>query len=286
MDRGEHSTPLIEMLEATFRYPDGTLAVDDVSLCIERGEYLALVGRNGCGKSTLCRLMNGLLLPSGGQVLVAGVDTRTPGSELFVRGTVAMVFQVPDNQIVATVVDQDVAFGPENLGVPQAELRQRVREALEIVGMWQQRERAPHLLSEGEKQRVAIAGALAMKPRCLILDEATSMLDPAARKRLLEVVRRVHQDGMTVVMVTHDMAEARQADRIIALDKGQLAYDGSPRGLLAQEGLTHSLGLLAPPAARLAQSIRAHRPTFPAGLFTPEEVSGAILQAMKEQACQ
>jgi energy-coupling factor transporter ATPase len=272
----ETETPLISVHEASFRYPDGLLALDGVSLTIGQGEWVAVVGRNGCGKSTLCRLMNGLLLPDHGLVSVGGVDTRTRGSELEVRAAVAMVFQVPDNQIVATVVDQDVAFGPENLGVPPEELRLRVRAALETVGMWEQRERAPHLLSEGEKQRVAIAGALAMSPRCLILDEATSMLDPAAKKRVHDVVRRVHAEGVTVIFVTHDMAEAREAERLIALEHGRLAYDGSPRDLLMREDLMARLGLIAPPAARIGMALRRRCPSLPAGLLSPPEVAAAV----------
>ena len=280
MDSEGQADPLIELQQVCFQYAGGDLAIDSVSLTIERGEFVALVGRNGCGKSTLCRLMNGLLLPQRGRVLVDGVDTRSPGSELFVRGSVAMVFQVPDNQIVATVVDQDVAFGPENLGLPPPELGRRVREALETVGMWEHRHRSPHLLSEGEKQRVAIAGALAMHPRCLILDEATSMLDPAARGRVLAVVHRVNGQGVAVVMATHDMAEARLAHRVVALDRGRLAYDGSPRELLTDEPRMRSLGLVAPPATRLAIEMRRRRPGFPGHLLFPGEVAEAIAQVV------
>jgi energy-coupling factor transport system ATP-binding protein len=273
------AVPLIELQDVTFTYGGPTAAVDGISLAIDAGELVAVVGRNGCGKSTLCRLMNGLLYPAAGRVLVDGRDTREKGSQIAVRSAVAMVFQVPDNQIVATVVDQDVAFGPENLGVPATELRQRVRESLEAVGLWQLRERAPHLLSEGEKQRVAIAGALALHPRCLILDEATSMLDPAAKRRVGEIAHEVNERGVTVIVVTHDMAEARQAGRLIALDKGSVAYDGTPAGILSEPALMARLGLLPPPAARLAAAIRAHRPEFPANLLTVSEVVDAVVAA-------
>ncbi|MHB0875082.1 MAG: ATP-binding cassette domain-containing protein [Anaerolineae bacterium] len=271
--------PLIELRDVSFSYDGTTRAVDGVTLAIEPGEFVAVVGRNGCGKSTLCRLMNGLLFPSSGQVLVGGTDTRQAGSQIAVRSTVAMVFQVPDNQIVATVVDQDVAFGPENLGVPAAELRDRVRQSLEAVGMWQQRERAPHLLSEGEKQRVAIAGALALHPRCLILDEATSMLDPAAKRRVGEIARDVNQQGVAVIVVTHDMGEARQVGRLIALDRGTVAYDGTPVDMLSQPTLMTHLGLIAPPAARLAEAIRARQPSFGSGMLTVPDVVAAVVAA-------
>lgn len=284
MDQPDPATPLIQIDQVSFQYPDGTAAIADVTLRVCQGEYLALVGRNGCGKSTLCRLMNGLLLPASGRVLVGGVDTTQPGTELHVRGSVAMVFQVPDNQIVATVVEHDVAFGPENLGVPPAELRARVREALETVGMWDQRERPPHLLSEGEKQRVAIAGALAMHPRCLILDEATSMLDPAARARVLSVARKVHRQGMTVVMVTHNLSEALEAERVVALDRGRIAYDGRPTDLLADDELMAELGLAAPPAAQVAHAIHSKRPWFPRNLHRPEEVAKAVLECERKLA--
>jgi len=272
---------LIELHGASFAYVSSTLAVADVSLAIDSGEFVAIVGRNGCGKSTLCRLMHGLLLPTAGRALVAGIDTKDPTQRTTVRSTVAMVFQNPDNQIVATVVDQDVAFGPENLGVPQSELRRRVRDALEAVGMWEHRDRAPHLLSEGEKQRVAIAGALALHPRCLILDEATSLLDPEAKRRVAEIAARANSDGVAVVMVTHDMAEARQARRLVALDHGSVAYDGTPAGVLSRPDLMERLGLFAPPAARLATALRARRPSFPAQLLTVDAVVDSVAAAVK-----
>jgi energy-coupling factor transport system ATP-binding protein len=284
VDQPGTGAPLIVMEAVSYQYPDGTTAISDVTLEVHPGEYLALVGRNGCGKSTLCRLMNGLLLPTTGRVLVGGVDTAQPGTELQVRGAVAMVFQVPDNQIVATVVEHDVAFGPENLGVPTEELRLRVREALETVGMWEQRERAPHLLSEGEKQRVAIAGALAMHPRCLVLDEATSMLDPAARDRVLAVARKVNDQGVAVVMVTHNLSEALEAARVVALDRGQVAYDGPPADLMADDALMAGLGLAAPPAAQVARAIHREQPRFPRGLYRPEEVAEAVLELERRPA--
>ncbi|NPV07147.1 MAG: ATP-binding cassette domain-containing protein [Anaerolineae bacterium] len=278
MNRAPSDAPLIQVEGASYRYPDGTAAITDISLQVQPGEYVALVGRNGCGKSTLCRLMNGLLLPNPGRILVRGMDTREPGTELPVRSTVAMVFQVPDNQIVATVVEHDVAFGPENLGIPTPELRLRVREALETVGMWEQRERAPHLLSEGEKQLVAIAGALAMHPRCLILDEATSMLDPVARDRVLAVARQVHLNGVSVIVVTHNLSEALEARRVLALDRGHLAYDGPPMDLLKDDDLMAQLGLAAPPASQVAREVHRRRPFFPRGLHRPEEVAKAVLE--------
>jgi len=276
----EPAPTLVFLDKVDFQYSDGTRAVRQVTLQIDQGEFIALVGRNGCGKSTLCRLTNGLLRPSSGRVLVEGVDTRTPGSERFVRATVSMVFQVPDNQIVATVVEQDVAFGPENLGVPQPELQARVRDALETVGLWGHRHRPPHLLSEGEKQLVAIAGALAMKPRCLILDEATSMLNPTARKRVLDVAQRVHASGVTVIMATHDMSEARLVDRIVALDGGSVVFDGDPANLFADPDRVRSLGLSLPPAALLAHELRKRHFDLPVELLGPEEVAEALRRVL------
>jgi energy-coupling factor transporter ATPase len=268
------------MSDVSFQYPGGPLVLRSISLRIQRGEFVAIVGRNGSGKSTLCRLMNGLLLPSSGTVLVEGVDTRLPGTELFVRATVAMVFQIPDNQIVATVVEEDVAFGPENLGLSLPELRERVRAALEAVGLWEKRSWPPHFLSEAEKHRLVLAGALALRPRYLVLDETTAMLDQSGRNQVFNIIREVHKQGTAVVLVTHDMREAREAERVIALGAGTVAYDGPPSELFAAAELPEQLGLLPPPATRLARELHRRISAIPPHLLWPQELAVAIWSAI------
>lgn len=219
---------------------------------------MALVGANGSGKSTLAKCLNALLVPTAGRVLVDGLDTRDPHAVWQVRQRVGMVFQNPDNQLVATVVEEDVAFGPENLGLPPAEIRRRVEEALRIVGMWDYRRHAPHLLSGGQKQRVAIAGMLAMRPSCLILDEATAMLDPQGRAEVLQTVDRLtREEGITVVHITHAMEEAAVARRIVVLAGGRVALQGTPAEVFDQPEVLRRLRLTLPPVAVLGRQLRA-----------------------------
>lgn len=251
-------------------------ALRDVSLTIEPGEYIAIIGRNGSGKSTLAKHLNALLLPTAGQVTVDGMDTRDPAYTRGIRSWIGMVFQDPDNQIVATVVEEDVAFGPENLGVPRAEVVRRINEALHLVGLESYRHRPPHLLSAGQRQRVAIAGALAMAPRYLILDEATAMLDPQGRRDVLNIARRLHEAGMAIIHITHFMDEAAEAERVVALSEGQVVLDGPPREVFAQADELRRLGLDVPPIARLAHRLHQVNPDVPAGLLTVDELVEAV----------
>ena len=252
-------------------------ALSDVSLTVKAGEYVALIGANGSGKTTLARHLNGLLLPSQGSVQVSGRDTRDPAHLRTIRSDVGMVFQSPEDQIVATIVEEDVAFGPENLGVPAGELAGRVRRALETVGMWEHRSRPPHLLSAGQQQRVAIAGALAMNPRCLVLDEATAMLDPAGRREMLSLLDELHGAGMTIVAITHHMAEAIRAKRVVVLNRGRIALDGSPQAIFSDPERLARLHLSLPPAAALAAKLRTLIPALPQGLLTPQALAQAIV---------
>ncbi len=247
-----------------------------VSLRIDAGEYVAIVGPNGSGKSTLARHLNALLCPTAGRVLVAGLDTREPAHTRAVRGTVGMVFQHPESQMVATIVEEDVAFGPENLGVPHDELRVRVREALDLVGMWHARERPPHLLSAGQKQRVAIASVLAMRPACVVLDEATSMLDPEGREAVAGIVGELRRRGTAVVAITHLMNEAARADRIVVLAEGAVLLDGPPRRVFARADLLREIGLDLPPVTAVALRVRAHVPEFPLDVLSVDEFAAAV----------
>lgn len=265
MTRAEE--PLIHVEGLHHTYWAGTrkpiAALRGIDLTIAAGDYVALIGANGSGKSTLLRHLNALLLPSAGDVCVAGWNTRDPAHLRNIRSTVGMVFQSPQSQIVASTVEEDVAFGPENLGVPRAELQQRVDWALTTVGLSALRARASHLLSAGQKQRLAIAAALAMHPRCLLLDEATAMLDPLGRQELLNTVHDLHQDGMTIVTATHNMDEAAQVQRIVVLSQGAIALQGSPRTVFSQEAHLRELKLDVPPATHLARTIARAVPGFP-----------------------
>jgi energy-coupling factor transporter ATPase len=247
-----------------------------VSLRIDPGEYVAIVGPNGSGKSTLARHLNALLRPTSGRVLVAGMDTRDPAHTRAIRGTVGMVFQHPESQMVATIVEEDVAFGPENLGVPHDELRLRVREALDLVGMWSARERPPHLLSAGQKQRVAIAGVLAMRPACLVLDEATSMLDPEGREAVAGIITELRRRGTAIVAITHLMNEAARADRIVALAGGAVLLEGPPRQVFAHADRLREVGLDLPPVTAVALRVRSRVPAFPVDVLSIEELAAAV----------
>ena len=247
----------------TYTYPsteENTLSLpvcEDLDLTIEQGSFVAVLGRNGCGKSTLAKHMNAVLLPSGGKMWVYGLDTSLEERIIDVRRTVGMVFQNPDNQIVSNVVEEDVAFAPENLGVEPSEIRKRVDEALNTVGMYEYRDRAPHLLSGGQKQRVAIAGVIAMQPKCIVLDEPTAMLDPQGRNDVLDTVRRLNKEkGVTVVLITHHMREAALADRVIVMADGGIRADGTPKQVFSQVELMHSLGLSVPDTVELLHELR------------------------------
>jgi energy-coupling factor transporter ATPase len=257
-------------------------ALRGIDLTINAGEYVALIGANGSGKSTLLRHLNALLLPTSGHVWVSGWNTRDRIHLRDIRSTVGMVFQVPDSQIVATVVEEDVAFGPENLGTPEDELRQRVDWALNTVGLAELRHRGSHLLSAGQKQRLAIASALAMRPRCLLLDEATAMLDPQGRKQLQETIQLLHSQSMTIIAATHDMAEAALAQRIVVLAEGCVALEGSPQAVFGQIERLRELQLDVPQAMLLARELAARVESFPGNLLTVAELVDAVSSRLGE----
>lgn len=253
-------------------------AIDDVSLSIERGSFTAIIGRNGSGKSTLAKNLNGLLLPSGGRIFVKGWDTSDDNHIWDVRQSAGMVFQNPDNQLVSSIVEDDVAFGPENLGVDPAEIRRRVDDALAAVNMGKYKKKSPHMLSGGQKQRIAIAGVVAMKPACIIFDEPTAMLDPKGREEIMEIIRQLHDEGITVVLITHFMDEAVQADRIVIMDRGHVLLDGTPQEVFAQEETIRKASLDLPLAVELAQKLRAR------GIEIPKEI--ITVEGLVEFVCQ
>ncbi|MHB0884621.1 MAG: energy-coupling factor transporter ATPase [Bacillota bacterium] len=253
--------------------PNEVAALVDVSVAIEAGTFVAVVGPNGSGKSTLAKHFNALLLPTSGRVLVGGIDTSDQARLWEVRRLAGMVFQNPDNQIVATTVEEDVAFGPENLGVAPAEIGERIEQALRWVGMLEYRRHAPHLLSGGQKQRVAIAGGLAMRPRCLILDEATAMLDPVGRDEVMGTVKRLNrEEGLTVVHITHFMDEAATADRVLVMDRGRVRLSGTPREVFSRPAELREVGLDLPPMTELADRLRQAGFDLPAGVTSVEEM--------------
>ena len=252
-------------------------ALDDLSLSIERGEFVAVLGSNGSGKSTLAKHLNALLLPTSGACRIDGIDTREEADVWRIRQKVGMVFQNPDNQLIAAVVEDDVAFGPENLGVPSAEIRRRVDEALKAVNMTEFRSYAPHLLSGGQKQRISIAGTLAMQTEAIVFDEATAMLDPEGRAEILSIVQRLHEEqGITVVYITHFMEEAAAADRILVLDHGRLVMDAPPREVFRHARELRALGLEVPLAVELRDRLRATGVALPEDLLTPAELVAAL----------
>ena len=270
----------------SFSYPveEGqrrTTALEDVTLSIEKGSFVVVLGHNGSGKSTLAKHFNAVLLPSGGAVYVEGMDTKKEEPLLEIRRRVGMVFQNPDNQIVANVVEEDVAFAPENLGVPTAEIRRRVDDALAAVGMTEFTRHAPHLLSGGQKQRVAIAGVIAMEPECIVLDEATAMLDPSGRREVLDTVHRLNRErGITVVHITHHMSEAEDADRVIVMNDGVVAMDGAPREIFSRVEELQALGLAAPDTVELLRRLNRHGMDLPLTAITVDECARAIFQAL------
>ena len=259
------------------------LALKGVDLTIEQGSFVVVLGHNGSGKSTLAKTLNGVLLPCGGHVYVEGMDTLDEHLLLAIRRTVGMVFQNPDNQIVANVVEEDVAFAPENLGVPSQEIRRRVDDALAAVGMSEFVRHAPHLLSGGQKQRIAIAGVLAMEPECIVLDEATAMLDPVGRREVLSAVHRLNREkGITVVLITHHMNEAEDADRVVVMDDGKVIMDGAPRQVFTQVERLRSMGLTVPDTVDLLDRLRKDGLDVPLTALTVEECADAILAAVSK----
>lgn len=272
----------VQTQNVCYQYEEGGApAVEHVSLEIEKGSFVAVLGHNGSGKSTLAKLMNALYLPTEGRVLVCGLDTAAEEEVWNVRRHAGMVFQNPDNQIVANVVREDVAFGLENLGVPQEEMIPRIDKALAAVRMTERASFAPHMLSGGQKQRVAVAGVLAMQPEVMILDEATAMLDPSGRADVLNTVRGLNREqGMTVVWITHFMEEAAVADRVVVLDKGRIALDGTPAGVFSHVEEIKALGLDVPPMADLAMQLNARGMALPAGVLTVADMVKELKKAL------
>ena len=260
----------------------GVAVFKDMNLQVEEGSFVAVLGGNGCGKSTLAKHFNAILLPCGGTVYVCGMDTSKESNLIPIRRRVGMVFQNPDNQIVANVVEEDVAFGPENLGIASPAIRQRVDQALKQVGMYEYREHAPHLLSGGQKQRIAIAGIIAMEPKCIVLDEPTAMLDPKGRREVVDTVLRLNKEkGITVVLITHHMDEAARAQRVIVMDKGTVAADGTPREVFSQVELLHSIRLAAPETVELCYELNQHGFSLPLDNLNTEECAQALYDAVK-----
>lgn len=252
------------------------LAIKNFNLDIHKGEFIAILGHNGSGKSTIAKLSNAIIVPESGHVLVNGMDTDDEDNELKIRQTVGVVFQNPDNQLVATVVEEDVAFGPENLGVPQKEIRQRVDEALKALGMYEYRFSEPHKLSGGQKQRVAIAGIMAMKTECIVLDEPTAMLDPQGRREVVKYMQKLNKElGLTIVLITHYMDEAVLADRIIVMTNGEKVAEGTPKQVFAEEKILENAGLSLPDSARLASDLRKKGMKLPDGILTPDDFINA-----------
>lgn len=276
-------TDFIRIENLIFEYikgEDGTAvrAIDDVSFNVEKGSFTAVIGQNGSGKSTLAKNINGLLVPTSGKVFVDGLDTSQMENIWEVRQRVAMVFQNPDNQIVSSIVEDDVAFGPENLGVDPAEIRRRVDEALMGVEMYDFRKKAPHMLSGGQKQRIAIAGAVAMEPECIVFDEPTAMLDPRGRREVLSVIKRLNKKGITVLLITHFMEEAAQADKIIVMDNGVKKMEGTPEEIFLRSGELKALSLGVPPAVDLAMKLRERNIDIPEGILTIDEMVDCLCQ--------
>ncbi len=276
---------IIQTEKLVFSYEsesEGEPILKSLDIDIESGSFVAILGHNGSGKSTFAKHLNGILLPTGGKVWIDGMDSSDEDKLLEIRRTVGMVFQNPDNQIVANVVEDDVAFGPENMGVPSEEIRLRVDEALKDVGMFEYRTHAPHLLSGGQKQRVAIAGIVAMRPRCIVLDEPTAMLDPAGRREVLETVHRLNRElGITVVLITHHMDECIEADRLIVMSDGKIIADGTPREVFPQVELMRGSGLDVPATVGLCYELKKRGYAVPLDALTVEECADALYQVFK-----
>ncbi len=277
----------IRVEHLNFAYPGvddtpGIAVFTDLGLTVEEGSFVAVLGGNGCGKSTLAKHFNAILLPGGGKVYVCGMDTADEDMLIPIRQRVGMVFQNPDNQIVANVVQEDVAFGPENLGVASPEIQRRVELALKQVGMYEFREHAPHLLSGGQKQRIAIAGIIAMQPKCIVLDEPTAMLDPRGRKEVMDTIKDLNRDkNITVVLITHHMDEAAQAQRVVVLDKGNIVADGTPAEVFRQVELLHRIGLAAPDTVELCYELNKLGFDLPLDTLNTEQCAQALYDAVK-----
>ena len=284
---GKRLKEIIKAEHLAYTYPGvdsapGVAVFEDMNLTVEEGTFVAILGTNGCGKSTLAKHFNSILLPTGGKVWVCGIDTSDEMRTMSVRRNVGMVFQNPDNQIVANVVEEDVAFGPENLGIASPEIRHRVDKALKQVGMYEYREHAPHLLSGGQKQRIAIAGVIAMEPKCIVLDEPTAMLDPRGRREVIETVSRLNREkGITVVLITHHMDEAAKADRVVVLHKGKVAADGTPREVFSQVEMLHDIGLAAPDAVELCWELNKAGFDLPLDKLDPNECAQVLCDLLK-----
>ena len=278
---------IISVEHLAYTYPGmddtpGVAVFEDMNLTVEEGTFVAILGTNGCGKSTLAKHFNSILLPGGGKVYVCGIDTSNEDRIMSVRRNVGMVFQNPDNQIVAKVVEEDVAFGPENLGIASPEIRHRVDNALKQVGMYEYREHAPHLLSGGQKQRIAIAGVIAMEPKCIVLDEPTAMLDPRGRREVVETIGRLNREkGITVVLITHHMDEAAKAQRVVVLHKGKVTADGTPREVFSNVELLHSIGLAAPESVELCWELNKNGFDLPLDSLEPEECAQTLYDLIK-----
>ena len=278
---------IISVEHLAFSYPgiEGEKDVkvfEDLDLKVEEGSLVAILGSNGCGKSTLAKHFNSILLPSGGKVYVCGIDTSLEDRIMSVRRRVGMVFQNPDNQIVANVVEEDVAFGPENLGVASPQIRHRVDKALKQVGMYEYREHAPHLLSGGQKQRIAIAGVIAMEPKCIVLDEPTAMLDPRGRREVIETIGRLNREkGITIVLITHHMDEAAKCQRVVVLHKGKVTADEDPREVFSQVDLLHDIGLAAPETVELCYQLNKEGFDLPLDRLDPEECAQILMESVR-----
>ena len=276
--------PIITIDNLIFSYAAGEgdgetfNAVDGVSLQIEKGSFTAILGKNGSGKSTLAKNLNGLLLPTEGAVYVAGFDTRSEEHVWDVRQAAGMVFQNPDNQLVSAIVEDDVAFGPENLGIDPAEIRRRVDKSLKAVNMGKFLKKPPHLLSGGQKQRIAIAGVVAMKPQCIIFDEPTAMLDPKGRQEIMEIIAELHEEGITVILITHFMEEAAEAERVVVMHEGKVLLDGTPAEVFSQRELIQSVNLDIPLAVELAALLRAKGIDMPKNIISTEEMVEFLCQ--------
>ena len=277
---------IIKVDHLAYTYPGvddtpGIAVFKDLNLSVEKGSFVAVLGGNGCGKSTLAKHFNSILLPCGGKVWVSGMDTADENKLISIRRNVGMVFQNPDNQIVANVVEEDVAFGPENLGISSAEIRRRVDNALKQVGMSQYAGHAPHLLSGGQKQRIAIAGVIAMEPKCIVLDEPTAMLDPRGRREVMETITRLNREkGITVILITHHMDEAAQAQRVVVMYRGDIAADGAPKEVFTQVELLHRIGLAAPETVELCYELNRGGFELPLDRLSEKECAQALYNAV------
>ena len=260
---------------------DKNTALRDVNLSVQKGEFLAVLGHNGSGKSTLAKHFNGILLPTSGKVFVGNIDVSDDDSIYEVRQSVGMVFQNPDNQIVAAIVEEDVAFALENLGVPPEEIRLRIDEAMHLVDIYKYRKHAPHRLSGGQKQRVAIAGVIAMHPQCIVLDEPTAMLDPKGRREVMNTIKMLNEKGVTIILITHYMEEAAQARRVAVMDKGQIIMDGTPKEIFSEVEKLKEVGLDVPQVTELAYELRKAGMELPADILTEEECLKELIKILK-----